>query len=148
MEPKFIQKLATPGGKYEVYQAADAESAKEFLQTKTVSEPNYYIVVETPEGSWGIDKEGLYLEKLLPWQTDIGLAKVKGTHNPLSVKPFSLQTAANRISDNFVIEVTCGECGQSWQDGIRYQDTTVVRCPKCKTYNSIDSGNIMVFLKE
>lgn len=146
MEPIFIQKRTTPSGTYEVYQADDAKSAKEFLQTKSVSEAKYYIVVETPDGNWEMDKEGLYLEQLLPWQKDQSLARVAGSHNPLSVSPFSLPTAANRITDNFVIRVTCGQCHHSWLEGIRYQNLTVVRCPKCKTYNSIDSHNIQFFL--
>jgi phage FluMu protein Com len=146
MDPVFLEKRSLPGGTYEIYQSTDTESAKAFLKTRTVTEPKYYVIIETPDGNWGIDKEGLYLEQLLPWQKDLSLAGVEGSHNPLSVVAFSLQMAARHITDNFIVQVTCGSCGQEWLDGVRYQNTTVVRCPKCKTYNSIDTGNIQVFL--
>lgn len=48
---------------YEVYRAKTAQQAREFLQGKTVSERNTYIVVETPEGNWGKDIGGMYKER-------------------------------------------------------------------------------------
>ena len=47
---------------YEVYKGHTAQEAREFLATKTVDQPLYYIVVETPEGNWGKDIQGLYKE--------------------------------------------------------------------------------------
>jgi hypothetical protein len=47
---------------YEVFKARTAQEAREFLNGKTVAERLYYIVVETPEGNWGKDIEGLYKE--------------------------------------------------------------------------------------
>ena len=47
---------------YEVYKAQDKESAVAFLKTKTVTRGMYYIVVDTPEGSFGRDINGLYQE--------------------------------------------------------------------------------------
>lgn len=47
---------------YEVYSGPDAETAKEFLKTKNVMQPLYYVVVETPEGNYGRDKDGIYKE--------------------------------------------------------------------------------------
>ncbi|MFG0333152.1 MAG: hypothetical protein ACF8TS_07310 [Maioricimonas sp. JB049] len=47
---------------YHIYRAPDARTAKEFLLKNPVSQPMFYIVVETPEGSWGRDKDGIYEE--------------------------------------------------------------------------------------
>lgn len=47
---------------YEIFSGPNAETAKEFLKTKTVTESLYYIVVETPEGNYGKDKGGIYKE--------------------------------------------------------------------------------------
>jgi hypothetical protein len=146
MDPSFIRKQSLPGGTYEIYQSTDAETAKEFLQSKTVVDSQYYVVIETPDGTWGKDKEGLYLERLLPWQMDLSLATSEGSHNPLSVVPFGLKMAANHITDNFILQITCGSCRHTWLDGVRYQNTTVVRCPKCKTYNRVDTRNIHVVM--
>ncbi len=48
---------------YEIYKAKTAQQAREFLQGKTVSERNAYIVVETPEGNWGKDIGGMYKDR-------------------------------------------------------------------------------------
>ncbi len=143
--PQFITKTTNPGGTYEIYRGTDAESARQFLKTKKVTQAQYYIKVETPEGNWGMDKEGLYLEHLLPWQTNPGAAKVTGSHNPLSVSMFGVQFAKKGMADNFILEVECGSCGHTWQDGVRYQNDTAVKCPKCRTLNKIDSRNITMF---
>ena len=107
---------------------------KAFLMTRKVDRKLYYVEVDTPEGYWGTDIEGLYLLELLPWQTDLSLATCEGEtcQWPTMV---ALQAAASGVNDNLIIRVRCGECGHEWMDGLRYQDTTVVRCPKCKTYN-------------
>jgi hypothetical protein len=47
---------------YEIYRAANAETAKAFLLTKQVGANKHYIMVETSEGVWAVDKLGLYLE--------------------------------------------------------------------------------------
>ena len=48
---------------YEVYRAPSKEAALAFLNTKKVTKKLYYIVVETPEGNWGLDITGIYQEK-------------------------------------------------------------------------------------
>jgi DNA-directed RNA polymerase subunit RPC12/RpoP len=104
-----------------------------------VTEAAYYIVAETPEGVWGTDVEGLYLERLAPWQSDIRLAEVEGNTGSGLPSLFGLRQAAAGIIDNFVHTVVCGKCGREWQDGLRYQAVTVVRCPQCGIKNSVDS---------
>lgn len=47
---------------YEVYKGPDKASAMEFLRTKPVTQPMYYVVVDTPEGSFGRDIQGFYQE--------------------------------------------------------------------------------------
>jgi hypothetical protein len=143
--PQFFTKTTNPGGTYEIYRGTDAESARQFLLSKKVTQAQYYIKVETPEGNWGMDKEGLYLERLLPWQLNVSAVKTNGTHNPLSVSMFGVQFAKKGMADNFIVDVECGSCGFNWRDGVRYQNDTVVKCPKCKTLNKIDSRNITMF---
>jgi len=147
-QPKFVRKYTERGiggtATYEIYKGTDAESAKAFLLKKRVNKKLYYIVVETPEGNWGMDVEGLYLEKLLPWQTDLASAECEGTIIPMSWSLFGLRMAARGFNDNFIVKVRCGKCEHEWLDGVRYQNTTVVRCPKCKTLNKVDSRHIRV----
>jgi hypothetical protein len=47
---------------YRIYKAPDAVSAKAFLQQNPVDERLNYIVVETPEGNYGRDIDGIYKE--------------------------------------------------------------------------------------
>jgi hypothetical protein len=47
---------------YEVWTAPTAESAKQFLNSRNITKNLYYLVVETPEGSWGKDCMGVYRE--------------------------------------------------------------------------------------
>ena len=47
---------------YEIYKGPDKASAIEFLRTKPAPEAGHYIVVDTPEGSFGRDSEGFYQE--------------------------------------------------------------------------------------
>jgi hypothetical protein len=78
--PVFDRKVQYENGSiYEYYKGIEPESAKQFLASKMVSQELYYIVVKTPKGNWGVDKDGLYLEKLLPWQKDIKTFDCKGT---------------------------------------------------------------------
>jgi hypothetical protein len=99
--------------------------------------------VKTKQGVWGIDKEGLFLTDLLPWQTNLSLADHEGATMGIP-NSFNVATAAQGQQDNFVIEVQCGnqECKFTWMDAILYQNKTVVRCPECKQYSLIDSSHI------
>ena len=45
-----------------VYQAPSKADATDFLSTQNITRPAYYVVVETPEGNFGKDKDGLYQE--------------------------------------------------------------------------------------
>jgi len=47
---------------YRNHKGPDAVSAKAFLQQNRVTEPNYYIRVETPEGVFCQDIQGMYTE--------------------------------------------------------------------------------------
>lgn len=47
---------------YRIHKAPDAASAKAFLEENAVSKPLYYIVVETPEGNYCRDCDGIYKE--------------------------------------------------------------------------------------
>ena len=144
-QPKFIRKERKGTATYEVYRGTDVESAKAFLMPRKVDKPQYYVVVETPEGNWGMDVKGLYLERLLSWQTDISSAQSEG-HICKMPDMFSVEMAAKGLNDNFVAEVHCGKCEHEWPDAVRYQNMTVVRCPRCKTLNKVDTGNIKVVL--
>lgn len=143
--PKLLRKERKQGSTYEVYKGDDSESAKEFLMGRRVDEAQYYIVVETPEGNWGMDVKGLYLEKLLPFQKDLASAQIDGSTCAMP-DMFGLQMAARGINDNFVVKVECGKCQHQWPEALRYQNKTVVRCPKCKTLNKIDSSHFRVVL--
>jgi hypothetical protein len=142
-EPRFVENVQDGARTYEYYKQADPEAAKAWLLTKKVEKPLYYIQVRTDRGTWGMDKDGLYLTSLLPWQTELSRAGAKGRIVG-TVNMLGLAMAAKGIVDNFVIEVRCGksDCESVWLDALRYQNKTIVRCPKCATYNEIDSGNI------
>lgn len=142
-KPRFLKKMRRGKAAYKVYTAADAESARAFLSTKKVERPFYYVEVQTPEGDWGIDKEGLYLVELLPWQADLTLSECEGQICELPPM-FNLAMAARGNVDNFVAKVRCGGCGREWMDGLRYQNATVVRCPECRKHNKVDSSSIHV----
>ena len=145
-KPKFVRRDQQGNSIYEIYAGTDAESAKAFLLTKQVDKKLYYIVVETPEGNWGMDIQGLYLERLLPWQTENNSTNCEGSISFMSWSQFGLEMAAKGLNDNFIAKVQCGKCEEEWLDGIRYQNTTLVRCPKCKVLNNVDSRNIQVYL--
>jgi hypothetical protein len=142
--PKRIGKMRKGANTYEQYVGGDAETAKAFLDKVKVDRPQYYVTVETPEGIWGKDREGLYLVGLLPWQRDLRLAECEGS----MVEPptdFAAQMAVGGTSDNFVTLVKCGQCGHEWRDGLAYQQVTVVRCPRCRTYSRVDATHFRVF---
>lgn len=138
--PVFIGRDTKGKNTYETYRAESAEEARFFLRDQEVDKPFHYVQVETPDGgTWGLDKEGLYLIRLLDWQTDLDLAVCEGT---VAGKPnlFALQNVLEGISDNLVARIACGMCGQEWDDGIRYPEATVVLCPACKAHNTVDAG--------
>jgi len=136
--PRFVENRQIQNRTYEVYQANSAESARSFLKSKQVNKKLYYIMVETPEGDWGVDIDGLYLEQLVPFQLDINSADCEGSICGTPT-PTSLQYAANEVADNFVVTVKCGKCSNKWEDGICYKNMTVVRCPHCNSLNKVDS---------
>jgi HEAT repeat protein len=167
-KPKSIGKMEKMRGDktytYHLYIAADANSARAFLNKEKIDHPFEYISVETPEGIWGLDQEeGLYLVDLMPWQRDLRLAECSGElvsrgeditdnyHFRMAYESKSPETEhipTEERFNNFVGEVKCGQCGNIWQDGLAHQkvrdhpttigSTTVVRCPECKTYNLVD----------
>ena len=47
---------------YVVFEATDKSAAMTFLRLAKVTEPDVYVVVETPEGHWGRDIRGVYRE--------------------------------------------------------------------------------------
>jgi HEAT repeat protein len=131
---------------YQQYEGSDAESARAFLRqldsVTRIDDEDQYVTVETSEGVWGRDREGLFLVRLLPWQTDLSRAQCDGQ---ITVKPTpaSVRNALDdHEMDNVIATVTCGRCGHEWQDGIRYRDLTVVRCPRCRTMNRIDATRL------
>ena len=48
--------------RYEIWTAPSADSAKEFLNHRTITRQFHYLVVETPDGGWGKDCLGVYRE--------------------------------------------------------------------------------------
>jgi hypothetical protein len=148
---KLIRKYSEPNKPgsptYEDYECADAELAKEYLLTKSVDKPQYYITVKTPLGVWGMDIKGLYKEHLLPWQITLAAGEIDG-HTFGLADTFSLEMAARGANDNFVISVRCGSCSHEWTEGVRYQSWTVVECPNCHKRNRVASNNYSaVFVK-
>lgn len=59
---KYKEKVENNGATYEVYTGPDKASAMAFLKGKTVTKRMYYICVDTPEGSFGRDINGIYQE--------------------------------------------------------------------------------------
>jgi hypothetical protein len=47
---------------YEIYKAPSKTVALDFLKGKSVTKSFYYLIVETPEGNWGRDIDGIYQE--------------------------------------------------------------------------------------
>jgi hypothetical protein len=45
---------------YEIYNAPNREQALAFLKSRSVSKPMYYLEVETPQGKFGRDLNGIY----------------------------------------------------------------------------------------
>jgi hypothetical protein len=47
---------------YYVYRAPDKQNALEFLKRARVTEAGVHVIVQTPEGTWGKDENGIYQE--------------------------------------------------------------------------------------
>ena len=139
----FRKKEAKGDKVYEDYDAPDAKTAREFLETKSVARNLYYITVFTPEGNWCLDNLGISLEKLLPFQSELESADCNGSIHGMP-DPGMIGLAAQGITDNFVSSICCGNCDSTWDDGVGYQQETIVKCPNCGRLNSIDSSNFSV----
>lgn len=124
----------------------DAERARAFLLNESVDRELYYIVVETPDGAWGLDIEGLYLEGLRPWQLDTESAEYRVPAGSLAGNTRLASLAKQGKVDNFLVWVDCGRCAHHWIDGVRYQHRTLTRCPSCGAKNLVDSSNVEVIL--
>ena len=63
---RYTEARQTPLGpaqfSYEIYKSDTAEAARQFLEHHNVGEPQHYVVVETPEGNWAKDIQGMYKE--------------------------------------------------------------------------------------
>lgn len=117
----------------------DPAAAKRYLQAEPVDRELYYVVVETPDGNWGTDIQGLYLEQLRPWQYDTRAADCAGQIAYLPDSGYTLGAAGAGLADCWVAGIACGRCRQEWVDGLRYRDSTLVRCPSCGAANEVDS---------
>lgn len=124
---------------YEYYRAESVKEAKYFLEQTEVFKPFYYVMVETPQGKWGRDKDGLFLEQLCAFQHNLSLARCEASASIMPVRMADMQMAANKITDNYLLSVTCGKCGFEWEDGVGYRTKTVVKCPECGTYNIVNT---------
>lgn len=140
--PLQLKSVQNGQARYVVFRGNDPERAKRFLWDIEVNELGLQYVVETTDGDWGADIDGLYLENLREWQRDTDMAtrigKVVTVHDPTK----ALVNAERGTLDNFLVEIECGRCQSSWWDGVRYQDSTAVRCPRCRTINRVETHNI------
>ena len=59
---KYVQTERNGKNTYEVYRGASKTDALTFLQSKTVTQRLYYIIVETPQGNFGKDIDGIFEE--------------------------------------------------------------------------------------
>lgn len=127
---------------YEDYTAKSAEEARYFLEQTSVAAPLYYVMVHTPEGDWGRDKDGIFLSQLCDFQRDLSLRQCDAKTALFPERMPDMQMAANKVTDNYMLSVTCGECGYGWIDGVGYRTKTIVRCPDCGRYNLADTEHI------
>ena len=141
-ELTYLGEERRSGNIYRTFRGNDPEKAKRFLRGEPVDRDNLYLVVETPDGTWGTDSNALYLEQLRPWQRHVDNADCTGQITALIDGLHNLRFAARGIVDNYAVEVTCGRCRHEWIDGIRYRNATLVRCPACRATNRVDSSNI------
>jgi hypothetical protein len=59
---KFVREDRDNTAVWRVYSASDKADALAFLSQQTVTRPLFYVVVETPDGNFGKDKDGIYQE--------------------------------------------------------------------------------------
>jgi len=140
-EVKPISTGRRGGNTYEDFVCGDLELAKEFLRGRFVDRPRHYIQILTPDGVWGSDIDGLYQRQLPEWKTDPSLIECEGSAAGIP-NPTGFLYCVHGTADNFTIDVECGRCDHGWLDALRYQASTVVRCPSCGAYNNIDSHHI------
>jgi tetratricopeptide (TPR) repeat protein len=137
----FVEKVEKDGITYEVLEASDARTARAFLFAREMKRSGYVVRIITPkEGTWCLDGDGLYLEKLLPYQSQLRAAKVTGTivGEP---SPVHLAAAESGARDNCVIAIRCGHCGHIWPDALRLHKSIAVRCPECGTINKVEPSD-------
>lgn len=127
---------------YEYYHAGSAEQARYFLEQTEVTKALYYVMVETPEGKWGRDKDGLFLEQLCDFQRNLSLAQCDAKTALIPLRLEDIGMAANKVTDNYLLSITCGSCGFDWTDGVAYRAKTIAKCPECGKYNLVDTENI------
>jgi hypothetical protein len=111
---KMTRHTKTVFHKYEVYSGANKREAIQFLSTLHVNEPLKYVVVQTPEGSWGRDIAGIYKEGELPTQymaeianSEWGkreMAKHKTTKAPTVVGDLWIRTKDGWVLDGTSME--------------------------------------------
>jgi hypothetical protein len=126
---------------YVSYACSDPSVAKEFLRSTDVDRPMYYLQVDTPDGTWGKDIDGLYQPGLPAWKTDLSLADCDGAAVGIPDRR-GFEYCVKGMSDNFVDEVRCGRCEHRWLDALRHGALSVVRCPSCGAYNRINTDHI------
>ena len=61
-EVKFVREDCDDTSVWQVYSAPNKSAALAFLSEQTVTRSLFYVVVETPEGNFGKDKDGIYRE--------------------------------------------------------------------------------------
>lgn len=59
---KFIKNEQMGDNKYKIYSAPSKQAAMDFLQNNPVTESFFYVIVETPEGNYARDIQGIYRE--------------------------------------------------------------------------------------
>jgi hypothetical protein len=57
---KYKEDFVKDGNRYKVYTAPDKASALAYLEQNAVTEPSYYLIVDTPQGGIGRDIDGIY----------------------------------------------------------------------------------------
>lgn len=127
---------------YEDYTAGTAEEAKYFLEQTSVTQPLYYVLVHTPQGDWGKDKDGMFLSQLCGFQRDVSLRQCDAKMAMFPERMLDLQMAATKAADNYLLSITCGVCAYEWLDGVAYRAKTIVKCPECGRYNLADTEHI------
>lgn len=59
---KFVREDRTNGATYRTYKGSNKADALAFLSEQSITQREYYVVVETPEGNFGKDIQGFYQE--------------------------------------------------------------------------------------